>query len=117
MIIGALFIIIQFGYYPWVPEFWVPNPHGYPRVIPKKTQNFELYGYPTRKYPWNSDTNPTQPIPKIWFGSGYYPWVPEFWVPNPHPSLDALSNQKILNGCLRIWNGVPFQLLLEVEAN
>ena len=28
----------------------------------------------------------TQPIPKIWFGSGYYPWVPEFWVPNPHPS-------------------------------
>ena len=85
MIIGALFIIIQFGYYPWVPKFWVPNPHGYPRVIPKKTQNFELYGYPTRKYPWNSDTNPTQPIPKIWFGSGYYPWVPEFWVPNPHP--------------------------------
>ena len=82
--IGALFIIILFGYYPWVPKFWVPNPHGYPRVIPKKTQNFELYGYPTRKYPWNSDTNPTQPIPKIWFGSGYYPWVPEFWVPNPH---------------------------------
>ena len=74
--IGALFIIILFGYYPWVPKFWVPNPHGYPRVIPKKTQNFELYGYPTRKYPWNSDTNPTQPIPKIWFGSGYYPWVP-----------------------------------------
>ena len=29
----------------------------------------------------------TQPIPKIWFGSGYYPWVPEFWVPNPRPSL------------------------------
>ena len=21
LIIGALFIIIQFGYYPWVPEF------------------------------------------------------------------------------------------------
>ena len=59
--IGALFIIILFGYYPWVPKFWVPNPHGYPWVIPKKTQNFELYGYPTRKYPWNSDTNPTQP--------------------------------------------------------
>ena len=85
---GALFIIIQFGYYPRVPKFWVPNPHGYPRVIPKKTQNFELYGYPTRKYPWNSDTNPTQPIPKIWFGSGYYPWVPRFWVPNPHPNID-----------------------------
>ena len=82
--IGALFIIILFGYYPWVPKFWVPNPHGYPRVIPKKTQNFELYGYPTRKYPWISDTNPTQPIPKIWFGFGYYPWVPEFWVPNHH---------------------------------
>ena len=86
MIIGALFIIIQFGYYPWVPEFWVPNPHGYPRVIPKNPQNFELYGYPTRKYPWNSDTNPTQPIPKFWFGFGYYPWVPEFWVPNPRPN-------------------------------
>ena len=83
MISGAFFIIIQFGYHPWVPNIWVPNPHGYPRVIPQKTQNFELYGYPTRKYPWNSDTNPTQPIPKIWFGSGYYPWVPEFWVPNP----------------------------------
>jgi hypothetical protein len=34
-----------------VPEFWVPNAYEYPRVIPKKTQNFELYGYPTRKYP------------------------------------------------------------------
>ena len=89
--IGALFIIILFGYYPWVPKFWVPNPHGYPWVIPKKTQNFELYGYPTRKYPWNSDTNPTQPIPKIWFGSGYYPWVPEFWVPNPHPSMQVCN--------------------------
>ena len=32
---------------------------------------------------WNSDINPTQPIPKFWFGSGYYPRVPEFWVPNP----------------------------------
>ena len=85
--IGALFIIILFGYYPWVPKFWVPTLNGYPRVIPKKIQNFELHGYPTRKYPWNSDTNPTQPIPKIWFGSGYYPWVPEFWVPNPHPSV------------------------------
>ena len=42
--IGALFIIILFGYYPWVTKFWVPNPHGYPWVIPKKTQNFELYG-------------------------------------------------------------------------
>ena len=91
MIIGALFTIIQFEYYPWVPEFWVPNPHGYPRVIPKKTQNFELYGYPTRKYPWNSDTNPTQPIPKIWFGSGYYPWVPKFWVPNPHHNTLKLA--------------------------
>ena len=36
----------------------------------QKTQKFELYGYPTRKYPWNSDTNPTQPIAKIWFGLG-----------------------------------------------
>ena len=92
--IGALFIIIQFGYYPWVPKFWVPNPHGYPRVIPKKTQNFDLYGYPTRKYPWNSDTNPTQPIPKIWFGSGYYPWVPELWVPNPRHSSDPVNELK-----------------------
>ena len=95
MNIGTFFIIIMFGYYPWVPKFWVPNPHGYPRVIPKKTQNFELYGYSTRKYPWNSDTNPTQPIPKIWFGSGYYPWVPKFWVPNPHhivnPHLTTLN--------------------------
>ena len=89
--IGALFIIILFGYYPWVPKFWVPNPHGYPWVIPKKTQNFELYGYPTRKYPWNSDTNPTQPIPKIWFGSGYYPWVPELWVPNPRHSNNGYA--------------------------
>ena len=29
----------------------------------------------------------TQPIPKIWFGFGYYPWVPEFWVPNPRSTL------------------------------
>jgi hypothetical protein len=46
-------------------QFWVPNKLGYPRVIPEKTQKFELYGYPTQKYPWNSDTNPTQPIPKF----------------------------------------------------
>ena len=26
--IGALFIMIQFGYYPWVPKFWIPNFHG-----------------------------------------------------------------------------------------
>ena len=90
----ALFTIINFGYNPWVPKFWVPNPHGYPRVTPKKTQNFELYGYPTRKYPWISDTNPTQPIPKIWFGFGYYPWVPEFWVPNPHNSTYLKHNTK-----------------------
>ena len=88
LIIGALFNIIHFRYYPWVPKFWVPNPNGYPRVIPKKTQNFELYGYSTRKYPWNSDTNPTQPIPKIWFGFGHYPWVPKFRVPNPHHNRD-----------------------------
>ena len=98
--IGALFIIILFGYYPWVPKFWVPNPHGYPWVIPKKTQNFELYGYPTRKYPWISDTNPTQPIPKIWFGSGYYPWVPEFWVPNPHHSMQYPHLVLCCTGCI-----------------
>jgi hypothetical protein len=46
-------------------QFWVPNTLGYPRVIPKKNQKFELYEYPTQKYPWNSDTNPTQPIPKF----------------------------------------------------
>ena len=97
----ALFTIINFGYNPWVPKFWVPNPHGYPRVIPKKTQNFELYGYPTRKYPWNSDTNPTQPIPKIWFGSGYYPWVPEFWVPNPRHSWQWLCLDLDKDWCLR----------------
>ena len=88
MISGALFIIIQFRYYPWVPKIWVPNPHGYPRVIPKKNQIFELYGYPTQKYPLNSDTNPTKPIPKFWFG--YYPWVSEFWVPNPRSSLHVI---------------------------
>ena len=92
MIIGALFIIIQFGCYPWVPEFWVPNPHGYPRVIPKKTQNFELYGYPTRKYPWNLDTNPTQPIPEFWFGFGYYTWVPKCWIPNPRHTPYLFEN-------------------------
>ena len=59
------------------------------RILPTAliTKTTSLFGYPTQKYPWNSDTNPTQPIPKIWFGSGYYPWVPEFWVPNPHPSM------------------------------
>ena len=106
--IGTLFIIILFGYYPWVPKFWVPNPHGYPWVIPKKPQNFELYGYPTRKYPWISDTNPTQPIPKIWFGSGYYPWVPEFWVPNPHPS-EQLS---LTCSCMFLHPSHMFQLAL-----
>jgi hypothetical protein len=64
--------MIYFGYYPWVPEFWVANPHGYPRVIPPKKLNFELYGYPTRKYPWNSDTNP---------GSGITLGYPNFGYP------------------------------------
>ena len=67
--------MIQFGYYPRILKFWVPNTLGYPRVIPKKTQNLELYGYPARKDPWYSDTNPTQSIPEFWFGFGYYPWV------------------------------------------
>jgi hypothetical protein len=31
----------------------------------------------------------TQPIPE--FGFGYYPWVPEFWVPNPRSSMDQLK--------------------------
>ena len=63
------------------------------RVIPKKPQKFELYRYPTRKYPWNSDTNRTQPIPKFCFGFGYYPWVPEFWVPNPHSICDQIPTR------------------------
>ena len=43
LIIGVLVIIMQFEYYTWVPKFWVPNPHGYPRVIPKKTQKGLLH--------------------------------------------------------------------------
>ena len=79
--IGALFIIILFGYYPCVCKFWVPNPHGYSRVISKKNQNFELYGYPTRKYPWNSDTN--QPNPYLKFGPGITLGYPNFGYPIP----------------------------------
>ena len=95
--------MIQFGYYPWILKFRVPNTLGYPRVIPKKTQNLELYGYPTRKYPWNSDTNPNQPIPEFCFGFGYYPWVPKFWVPNPRSSRNVGN----VVGWV-IWSGMPF---------
>ena len=43
----------------------------YPRVwYPKLPKITSLFGYPTRKYPWNSETNPTQPIPVDFFGSG-----------------------------------------------
>ena len=65
-----LFIVIHFGYYPWVPKFWVPNPHGYPRVIPKKPKNFELYGYPTQKIPMEFRYKPnpthTQNLFQVW---------------------------------------------------
>ena len=43
----------------------------YPRVwYPKLPKITSLFGYPTQKYPWNSETNPTQPIPVDFFGSG-----------------------------------------------
>ena len=66
MIIGALFIIIQFGYYPWAPEFWVPNPHGHPRLIPPKSKVLNFMG--------------TQPNPYQNFdsGSGITLWYPNF---------------------------------------
>ena len=43
----------------------------YPRVwYPKLPKITSLFGYPTRKYPWNLETNPTQPIPVDFFGLG-----------------------------------------------
>ena len=81
------------------PEFWVPNPHR----------------YPTRKYPWNSDTNPIQPIPKFWFGFGYYPWVPEFWVSNPRSSVyPYLLIENIKNYLLLL--GTKYSSRLNSEA-
>ena len=46
---------LGWGFYPRV---WYPK-------LPKITSPF---GYPTRKYPYNSETNPTQPIPVDFFG-------------------------------------------------
>jgi hypothetical protein len=59
--IGALFIIILFGYYPWVPKFWVPNSHGYPWVIPKKNPKFWTLWVPNPKIPmeFRHKPNPT----------------------------------------------------------
>ena len=37
-------------------------------LIPKTPKITSLFGYPTQKYPWNSETNPTQPIPVDFFG-------------------------------------------------
>ena len=45
------------------------------------TQPENTHGIQTPTQP-----NPTQPIPELWFGFGYYPWVPEFWVLNPRHS-------------------------------
>ena len=46
---------VGWGFYPRV---WYPK-------LPKITSPF---GYPTQKYPYNSETNPTQPIPMDFFG-------------------------------------------------
>ena len=73
---GALFIMIQFGYYPWGPELWVPNPYGYPRVIPKKNQNFE----PNPKIPMKFRQKPN-PYPNFGSGSGITLGYPNFGYP------------------------------------
>ena len=68
MIIGALFIIIQFGYYPWAPEFWVPNPHGHPKLIPQKFKVFNFMG--TQPKNTHGIQTQTQPNPYQNFDSG-----------------------------------------------
>ena len=51
----TVFYILGWGFYPRV---WYPK-------LPKITSPF---GYPTRKYPYDSETNPTQPILVDFFG-------------------------------------------------
>ena len=80
---GALFIIIQFGYYPWVPKFWVPNPHGYPRVIPKKPKILNFMGtQPENTHGIQTQTQPN-PYPKFGSGPGITLGYPNFGYPIP----------------------------------
>ena len=58
----TLFIIIQFGYYPWVPEFWVANPHGYTQGY---NQNKILNFMGTQPENTHGIQTQTQPKPKF----------------------------------------------------
>ena len=58
----------------------------------------------------------TQPIPKIWFGYGYYTWVPEFWVPNPHHTPHYVKVEKYQK-VAGILNGHPICKQLTNEKN
>ena len=54
MIIGALFIIVQFGYYPWASEFWVPQKSkvlNFMGTQPNPYQNFDSRSGITLGYP------------------------------------------------------------------
>ena len=80
----------------------------------KRTPHYDkdfTHGFDTQNYPKlqaSLGTQPentrgiqtkTQPIPEIWFGSGYYPWVPEFWVPNPHHTPHYVKVEKYQKVC------------------
>ena len=68
MIIGALFIIIQFGYYPWAPEFWVPQK--------SKVLNF-MGTQPKNTHGIQTQTQPN-PFQNFDSGSGITLWYPNF---------------------------------------
>ena len=81
--IGALFIIIQFGYYPRVPKFWVPNPHWYPRVIHKKPKILNVMNtQPENTHGIQTQTQPN-PYPKFGSGPGITLGYPNFGYPIP----------------------------------
>ena len=69
---------LHFEYYPWALKFWVPNPNGYPRVIPKilnfmGTQPENTHGIQTQTQP--------NPYPKFGSGPGITLGYPNFGYP------------------------------------